>query len=59
MNLIGLRQFSILISGVVMATIGFLGLTQELSLRTVLYGAFLIAIALVSFYIGQTYAGPR
>jgi hypothetical protein len=60
MNGIGLRQFSILILGLVMAAVGIVGLTGggftgDILTRTTLMGAILVAVATLSFHIGQTY----
>lgn len=63
MSGIGLRQFTILLLGAVMSTVGFIGLTGGFSSipagRTVLLGSIIVAIGTLSFYIGRTYAQPR
>jgi len=60
MNGIGLRQFSILLLGIVMVSVGIVGLTEggfseDILTRTTLMGAILVAVATLSFHIGQTY----
>jgi hypothetical protein len=60
MNGIGLRQFSILLLGIAMVSVGIVGLTEggfseDILTRTTLMGAILVAVATLSFHIGQTY----
>lgn len=59
MTEIGLQQMLILLMGVSMAAVGILGLTGLLTTQAVLIGAVLVAVAALSFHVGQTYAEPR
>lgn len=49
---IGLRQFATLLISVGMILIGYLGLTNALTVNAVLFAAFFITALLLSFYAG-------
>ena len=55
---IKLREFAVLLIGVTMATIGYLGLNGTLTLQAVLTGVILVAISLASFELGRAYHRP-
>ncbi len=48
-----LSQFVILLTGMALFAVGVLGITNSLSVQTVLMLLILTAVSLVSFYLGQ------
>lgn len=58
MATIGFRQFAILLFGVSMIAIGFVGYTGALSLRSLFTGGAFVIVALLSFLVGRTYSVP-
>jgi len=55
---IKLREFAVLLIGVTMAAIGFLGLNGTLTLEAVVTGVIFVAVSLASFELGRAYHQP-
>lgn len=56
---IRLSQFAILLTGILMASVGYLGYQGALTLRAPVVGTSLVLVALVSFRLGQRVNHPR
>lgn len=53
MEVLGIRQFMLLLLGVSMVTVGYLGLTGGITGRSVVIAGCLVVVSMVSFSLGR------